>query len=135
MENSPIRAGAEYNQPQMRHAPTNKEPIDILLVEDNPGDVRLTQEALREGGLRCRMVAVRDGEEALARLRRQGPHTSSRRPDLILLDFNLPRMDGRELLAELKEDPVLGRIPVIVLTTSSAAQDVLRAYALKANCY
>src|SRR5215475_2586869 len=117
-------------QPRRREAP-----IDILLVEDNPGDIRLTHEALKEGGVRSRLTAVADGEEALALLRRQGPHAEARRPDLVLLDLNLPRMDGRELLAELKSDPELQAIPVIVLTTSNAEQDVLKAYALRANCY
>ena len=110
-------------------------PIEILLVEDNPGDVRLTIEALKEGRVRNRLSVARDGVEALAFLRRQGPHAQAPRPDLILLDLNLPRKDGREVLAEIKDDAVLRRIPVVVLTTSKAEEDVLRTYDLHANCY
>ena len=109
--------------------------IEILLVEDNPADVRLTQEALREGKVRNRLSVARDGVEALAFLRREGEHASSPKPDLILLDLNLPKKDGREVLAEIKEDPVLRRIPVVVLTTSSAEVDILKSYELHANCY
>ena len=110
-------------------------PIEILLVEDNPGDVRLTIEALKEGKVRNHLSVARDGVEALAFLRRQGPHAGAVRPDLILLDLNLPRKDGREVLAEIKEDAVLRRIPVVVLTTSKAEEDILRTYDLHANCY
>jgi chemotaxis family two-component system response regulator Rcp1 len=110
-------------------------PIEILLVEDNPGDVRLTIEALKEGKMRNNLAVAKDGVEALAYLRRQGSHASANRPDLILLDLNLPRKDGREVLAEIKEDPVLRRIPVVVLTTSKAEEDILRTYDLHANCY
>ena len=110
-------------------------PIEILLVEDNPGDVRLTIEALKEGKVRNRLSVARDGVEALAFLRREGSHTNASRPDLILLDLNLPKKDGREVLAEIKEDPRLRRIPVVVLTTSKAEEDILRTYDLHANCY
>jgi two-component system, chemotaxis family, response regulator Rcp1 len=107
-------------------------PIKILLVEDNPGDVRLTQEALRESGLPTHLQVAIDGVEALATLRQLEP---SFRPDLILLDLNLPRKSGCEVLAEIKTDETLKRIPVIVLTTSSADEDIGRAYGLHANCY
>jgi len=110
-------------------------PIEILLVEDNPGDVRLTIEALKEGKVRNRLSVARDGVEALAFLRREGPHATAARPDLILLDLNLPRKDGREVLAEIKDDAQLRRIPVVVLTTSKAEEDILRTYDLHANCY
>ena len=110
-------------------------PIEILLVEDNPGDVRLTIEALRESKVRNHLSVARDGVEALAFLRREGTLAEAVRPDLILLDLNLPRKDGREVLAELKADPDLKTIPVVILTTSRAEQDVLRSYELQANCY
>ncbi len=110
-------------------------PIDILLVEDNPGDVRLTIEALREGKVRNNLSVAPDGEEALAYLHREGRHHEARRPDLILLDLNLPRRDGREVLAEIKSDPTLKTIPVVILTTSQADQDVTKSYELSANCY
>ncbi len=109
--------------------------FEILLVEDNPGDVLLTREAFREGRLAHRLSVAEDGEEAIRFLRREGRHSEAPRPDLILLDLNLPKKDGRELLAEVKDDPVLRQIPVIVLTTSDAEQDVWRAYKLHANCY
>jgi two-component system, chemotaxis family, response regulator Rcp1 len=109
--------------------------IEILLVEDNPGDARLTKEAIREAQMRNNLSWVLDGVEALSFLRRQGNHKQAPRPDLILLDLNLPRKDGREVLAEIKNDEQLKRIPVIVLTTSEAEEDVSRAYRLKANCY
>ncbi len=109
--------------------------VEILLVEDNPGDVRLTQEALRDGKLHTRLNIVRDGEEALAFLRRQGPHADAPRPDLILLDLNLPRKSGQEVLAEIKNDEQLRRIPVVVLTSSQAEKDILTSYDLNANCY
>lgn len=110
-------------------------PIEILLVEDNPGDARLTREALKEGKIRNNMSVVGDGEEALAFLRRENSHADAPRPDLVLLDLNLPRKDGREVLEEIKEDPDLKRIPVVVLTTSKAEEDILRTYNLHANCY
>jgi CheY-like chemotaxis protein len=111
------------------------QPINILLVEDNPGDVRLTVEALKEGKVHNHLSVVSDGVEALAFLRNQGPYTDAPRPDLMLLDLNLPKKDGREVLAEIKDDPNLRRIPVVVLTTSEAEADVLKSYALHANCY
>ena len=111
------------------------EPIEILLVEDNPGDVRLTVEALKEGKVRNRMSVVRDGVEALAFLRREGPYRDAPRPDLILLDLNLPRKDGREVLADVKGDPELRRIPVVILTTSQEEKDIFKSYDLHANCY
>ncbi len=110
-------------------------PIEILLVEDNPGDVRLTQEALGEAKVRNNLAVARDGVEALSYLRREPPFEDATRPDLVLLDLNLPRKDGREVLAEIKADPVLRRLPVVVLTTSSAEKDVLESYNLYANCY
>jgi CheY-like chemotaxis protein len=109
--------------------------IDILLVEDNAGDVRLTVEALRDSKVRNHIHVVTDGEKALAFLRREGSDASARRPDLILLDLNLPRKDGREVLAEIKQDPDLKLIPVVVLTSSAAEQDIAQAYDLHANCY
>jgi CheY-like chemotaxis protein len=113
----------------------NEREIEILLVEDNPGDARLTKEALREAKVRNRLHHVRNGVEAIAYLRREGAFSEEPRPDLILLDLNLPRKDGREVLAEIKADAALKRIPVVVLTTSQSDEDVLRAYNLNANCY
>ena len=110
-------------------------PIELLLVEDNPGDVRLTQEALREGKVRNHLHVAADGVEALAYLRREGEHAKAPQPDLILLDLNLPKKSGREVLAEIKADPVLRRIPVVILTVSKAEEDVLKSYNLHANCY
>jgi chemotaxis family two-component system response regulator Rcp1 len=110
-------------------------PVEILLVEDNPGDVRLTQEALREGKIRNNLSVVSDGVEALAFLRREGRYADAAHPDVILLDLNLPRKDGREVLTEIKADSQLRRIPVVILTTSTNEQDVLRSYDLHANCY
>ena len=110
-------------------------PIEILLVEDNPGDVRLTQEAVREAKIRNTLNVVNDGEQAIAYVRRQGEYADRPRPDLILLDLNLPRKDGREVLQDLKSDPDLHRIPVVVLTSSEAEQDILRTYDLYANAY
>ena len=110
-------------------------PIEILLVEDNPGDVRLTIEALKEAKVINHLTVVKDGVEALAFLRRQGSYTTAPRPHLILLDLNLPRKDGREVLADIKTDDNLKRIPVVVLTTSQDEQDVLKSYNLHANCY
>lgn len=110
-------------------------PVEILLVEDNPADVRLTREALKEGKVRNNLSVVADGEAALAFLRRQGQYAAAPRPDLILLDLNLPRKDGREVLAEVKQDPALRQIPVVILTTSAADTDIARSYDLHANCY
>ena len=109
--------------------------IQILLVEDNSGDARLTLEALKETALYNKLQHVVDGVEALAYLRREGRHAHAARPDLILLDLNLPRKDGREVLAEIKADQELRRIPVVVLTTSQSEEDISRAYDLNANCY
>jgi two-component system, chemotaxis family, response regulator Rcp1 len=114
---------------------TPSEPVRILLVEDSPGDIRLTREVLRDAKIANELHIVGDGERAMAFLRREGDYAGVQRPDLILLDLNLPRKDGREVLAELNEDPELHLIPVIVLTTSAAEQDVLRSYDLKAACY
>jgi two-component system, chemotaxis family, response regulator Rcp1 len=109
--------------------------IEILLVEDNPGDVRLTREALREGKVRNNLHVAQDGVEALRFLRREGEHADAVRPDLILLDLNLPKKDGRQVLEEIKNDPELRTIPVVVLTSSQAEQDICRAYDLYANAY
>jgi CheY-like chemotaxis protein len=110
-------------------------PVEILLVEDNPGDAELTLETLRESKLLNHMSVVDDGVEAMAYLRREGRYLDAVRPDLILLDLNLPKKDGREVLAEIKADERLRRIPVVVLTTSSAEKDILETYDLHANCY
>ena len=108
---------------------------DILMVEDNPADVRLTQEAFRNGRIHNSLNVAKDGVEAIDYLHRRGRFHDAPRPDLILLDLNLPRMNGREVLAEIKADPSLMRIPVVVLTTSRAENDVLKTYNLHANCY
>jgi chemotaxis family two-component system response regulator Rcp1 len=110
-------------------------PIEILMVEDNPGDVRLTVEALKEGKVRNNFHTAEDGVEALAYLRQEGRYARNPRPDLILLDLNLPKKSGREVLAEIKEDPELRRIPVVILTVSQAEQDIVKSYNLHANCY
>ncbi len=110
-------------------------PVEILLIEDNPGDARLAQEALKEGKIDNPISVVEDGVEAMVFLRREGKYRGAPRPDLILLDLNLPRVDGRQVLAEIKPDPDLGRIPVVILTSSNAEQDVVKAYDLHANCY
>jgi two-component system, chemotaxis family, response regulator Rcp1 len=115
--------------------PVEQEPIEILLVEDSVGDVHLTREALREAAVPHRLHIARDGVEAMAYLRRAGRCDDEPLPGLILLDLNLPRKDGREVLAEIKRDPAFRRVPVIILTTSSAAADVTRSYDLHANCY
>jgi len=115
--------------------PPDSDPIDILLVEDNPGDVRLTREALKEGKIHNRLSVVGDGVEALRFLRREGQYADAFRPDVIFLDLNLPKMDGREVLEQIKQDPILRTIPVVVLTSSHAEMDVARAYDLHANCY
>lgn len=108
---------------------------DFLLVEDNPGDVRLTQEALRSHKVQNNLHVVSDGEEAMAFLRKEGKYANAPRPDIILLDLNLPRKDGREVLADIKSDPSLKTIPVVVITSSEAEQDVIKSYNLNANCY
>jgi chemotaxis family two-component system response regulator Rcp1 len=114
---------------------TSGKPIEILLIEDNPGDVRLTKEVLMEGKVRNHLKVVGDGVQAMAFLRRENNYAKAPRPDLILLDLNLPKKDGREVLQEIKADDQLKRIPVVVLTTSEADEDILRSYDLSANCY
>ena len=113
----------------------SERPIEILLVEDNPADVRLTIEALKEGKVRNKLAVANDGVEALQFLRREGDKKDAPRPDLILLDLNIPKKDGRQVLAEIKKDESLRRIPVVVLTTSKAEEDIIRTYDLHANCY
>ena len=113
----------------------NDQPIEILLVEDNPGDVRLTLEVMKDARVRNHVSMVKDGVEALAFLRREGDFADAPRPDLILLDLNLPKKDGREVLADIKADPTLRRIPVVVLTVSKDEEDILKSYDLYANCY
>jgi chemotaxis family two-component system response regulator Rcp1 len=110
-------------------------PVQVLLVEDSPGDVRLTREALKENKVNNHLHVVEDGEHAMAFLRREGDYANAPRPDLILLDLNLPKKDGREVLAEIKSDEDLKRIPVVILTTSEAEEDILKAYDQHANCY
>ena len=107
----------------------------IFLVEDNRGDIRLIQEALKSSKVQCEVAIARDGMEAMAYLRQDGEHTNAVRPDLILLDLNLPKKDGREVLAEIKADPDLKHIPVVVLTTSRNEEDILKSYDLHVNCY
>jgi len=114
---------------------TQSEAIEVLLVEDSPGDVRLTREALRDAKVHISLHVATDGIEAMAYLQRTGRHVDAPRPDLILLDLNLPRKDGREVLKEIKESPSLRTIPVVILTTSSSDADVLQSYHLHANCY
>lgn len=114
---------------------TSLRPVDILLVEDSPSDADLTEEALSDGKVLNKLHWVEDGVEALAFLRRQEKYVNAPRPDLILLDLNLPKKDGREVLAEIKVDPSLKLIPVVVLTTSAAERDILKTYELNANCY
>ena len=113
----------------------NLKPVEILLVEDSPGDVRLTKEALKDSKVANNLTVAEDGVEAMALLRREGKYAESVRPDLILLDLNLPRKDGRQVLEELKADEALRSIPVIILTTSQADEDIIRTYNLHANCY
>src|SRR6266545_3612787 len=115
--------------------PSYLRPVEILIVEDNPGDVRLTMEALRDAKVHNRLTVASDGVEAMAVLRHAGKYAEAPRPDLILLDLNLPRKDGREVLAEIKADEDLKRIPVVILTSSGADEDVLRSYDLQAACY
>jgi chemotaxis family two-component system response regulator Rcp1 len=118
----------------MNNRKTGK-PVEILLVEDNPGDVRLTQEVFKEGRVLNKLHVTRDGVEAMEFLRQKGKYAKTPRPDIILLDLNLPKKDGREVLAEIKTDKDLKRIPVIILTVSQAEEDTLRSYNLSANCY
>ncbi len=110
-------------------------PVEVLLVEDNPGDVRLTEEALKEGKVLNNLSVVRDGVEAMAFLNREGRYANAPRPDIVLLDLNLPRKDGREVLLEIKAHETFRRIPVVILTTSRAEDDVVHTYDLHANCY
>jgi len=114
---------------------TTGRPIEILLVEDNPGDVRLTVEALRDSKIQNRLHIAKDGIEAIAFLRKKGGYTDAPHPDLILLDLNLPKMNGPEVLVEIKEDPALKHIPVVILTSSQEGGDIVRTYNLHANCY
>jgi CheY-like chemotaxis protein len=110
-------------------------PVEILLVEDDPGDVLITREAIESSKLANNLNVVSNGEEALAYLRQESPYERAARPGLVLLDLNLPRLDGREVLAEVKADPDLRRIPIVILTTSSADEDIIRSYDLHANAY
>jgi two-component system, chemotaxis family, response regulator Rcp1 len=116
-------------------SPKQVTPIEILLVEDNPGDARLAKEALKDSKLLNNIHHVVDGEQAIQFLRNEGDFRDAIRPDLVLLDLNLPRKDGREVLADIKSDPALKMIPVVVLTTSEAEQDIIQSYSLHANCY
>jgi chemotaxis family two-component system response regulator Rcp1 len=109
--------------------------VDVLLVEDNPGDVRLTREALKEARIAVNLSVANDGLEAMKMLRQEAPYANQPLPDLVLLDLNMPRMDGREVLRQIKTDENLKRIPVVILTTSAAEKDILQAYGLHANCY
>jgi two-component system, chemotaxis family, response regulator Rcp1 len=113
----------------------NAKPVEILLVEDSPGDVRLTREAFKDAKVHLNLHVAPDGAEAMAFLRRDGKYAHVPRPDLILLDLNLPKKDGRAILTEIKEDPKLKSIPIVILTTSRSEEDILRSYQLHANCY
>jgi two-component system, chemotaxis family, response regulator Rcp1 len=113
----------------------NGMPMEVLLVEDSPGDVRLTQEAFRDANQAVHLHVATDGVEAMAFLKREGVHAHAPRPDLILLDLNLPKMDGREVLAHIKDDATLKMIPTVILTTSDAEADIVKSYQLQANCY
>ena len=119
----------------MKSIGTDAEPIEILLVEDSPGDVRLTREAFKDAKVHINLHVASDGAEAMDFLSRKGKHANAPRPDLILLDLNLPKKDGREVLEEIKVSPTLKSIPVVVLTTSASDADILRSYKLHANCY
>jgi chemotaxis family two-component system response regulator Rcp1 len=114
---------------------TNASPIEVLLVEDSPGDVRLTREAFKDAKVHISLHVASDGAEAMAFLGREGSYVNAPRPDLILLDLNLPKKDGREVLEEIKESASLKTIPVVILTTSASEEDILRSYQLHANCY
>jgi chemotaxis family two-component system response regulator Rcp1 len=119
----------------MESTPGRVEPIEVLLVEDSAGDIRLTREAFKDAKVHINLHVASDGVEAMAFLKRDGPHAAAPRPDLILLDLNLPKKDGREVLKEIKESPTLKIIPVVILTTSASEADILRTYQLHANCY
>jgi CheY-like chemotaxis protein len=119
----------------MKSIGTDAEPIEILLIEDSPGDVRLTREAFKDAKVHINLHVASDGAEAMDFLHREGKHANAPRPDLILLDLNLPKKDGREVLEEIKVSPTLKSIPVVVLTTSASDADILRSYKLHANCY
>jgi len=119
----------------MKSIGTDAGSIEVLLVEDSPGDVRLTREAFKDAKVHIRLHVASDGTQAMAFLKREGEHANAPRPDLILLDLNLPKKDGREVLAEIKENPALKTIPVVILTTSASEEDILRSYLLHANCY
>jgi two-component system, chemotaxis family, response regulator Rcp1 len=119
----------------MKSIGNDAEAIEVLLVEDSPGDVRLTREAFKDAKVHIHLHVASDGAEAMAFLKREGGYVNVPRPDLILLDLNLPKKDGREVLAEIKESPTLKSIPVVILTTSSSETDILRSYRLHANCY
>jgi CheY-like chemotaxis protein len=114
---------------------TDAKPMEVLLVEDSPGDLRLTREAFKDAKVLINLHVASDGTEAMAFLKRDGGHTNAPRPDLILLDLNLPKKDGREVLQEIKQSPTLKSIPVVILTTSASDADILRSYLLHANCY
>src|ERR1700689_5337711 len=132
---SPARHRFERREEIMRLNGGGGMPIEVLLVEDSPGDVRLTREAFRDTNSTIHLHVAADGVEAMEFLRREGNHASSPRPDLILLDLNLPKMDGREVLALIKEDSSLKLIPTVILTTSEAEVDIVKSYQLQANCY
>ena len=119
----------------MKISQRQRRSMEVLLVEDSPGDVRLTQEVFRQASGAVNLHVATDGVEAMAFLRQEGPHIDAPRPDIILLDLNLPRMDGREVLAQIKQDDSLKMIPTIILTTSDAEVDILKSYQLQANCY
>jgi two-component system, chemotaxis family, response regulator Rcp1 len=119
----------------MNHNSTDLRPIEILLIEDNPGDVDLTKEALQEAKVRNRLHVVDDGAKAVDFLYKRGAYADVPRPDIILLDLNLPKKDGRQVLEEVKADPQIAEIPVVILTTSQAEEDIIRSYQLHANCY
>jgi two-component system, chemotaxis family, response regulator Rcp1 len=119
----------------MKSIGTDAEPIEVLLVEDSPGDVRLTREAFKDAKVHVNMHVAEDGIQAMAFLKREGKHCNAPRPDMILLDLNLPKKGGREVLEEIKESPALKSIPVVILTTSASEADILRSYELHANCY
>ena len=119
----------------IKEVSSGRKHVNILLVEDNSGDIRLMQEAFKEGNVHNNLITVRDGVGAMAYLRKEGVYTNAVRPDLILLDLNLPKKDGREVLAEIKSDEELKIIPVVVLTTSGAEQDIRETYSLHVNCY